>query len=317
MKLIPKKQWGGVAALAEQQRQESSAFLDGKLREVRKMVQEADRRIAHKRQVIGRHPKNRSTDKVAEFQEKLFDGGYFGKGVTYNQAVDGTWGKRTQAAYERMLADKNGDSKKEQAFSIPETPVDRLGNKTDECATYSNTIMRNLGINARGDAYQVGRFYTPVLNGYDGMEVNSGASRNQIINTHRAAADKVKEFFDESQLDKDHVYPVNMYYNTSPHMKDFYEKAIKEKTDTFGTHTGLLVWDGDKWVVTHNIHGKIYNTPVKQALGGLSNRNKFGVTAVYDAGQIPSTKKESEAQRAIGSTGDLLSLNGQVWPTFR
>lgn len=34
--------------------------------------------------------------------------------MTYNQAVDGVWGKSTQAAYERMLADKKGDSKKKQ-----------------------------------------------------------------------------------------------------------------------------------------------------------------------------------------------------------
>lgn len=309
---------GGVTSLAERQRQKSNVFLDEKLQEVEKMAQEADKRIARKQQVAGKHPIYSRANKVADFQEKLFDGGYFGKGVTYNQAVDGVWGKKTQAAYERMLAEQNGDSEeKQQSFSIPKTPVDRLGNHTDECATYTNTIMRNLGIDARGDAYQVGRFYTPVLNGYDGMEVDSGASRNQIMNTHRAAADKVKEFFDESQLEKDHVYPVNMYYGTSPHMKDFYEKAIKEKTDTFGTHTGLLLWDGKKWVVTHNIHGRIYNTPVKQALGGLSNRNKFGVTAIYDAGQIPSTKKENETQRATGFTSELLGLNGRLWPAFR
>lgn len=29
--------------------------------------------------------------------------------------------------------------------------------------------MRNNGINAGGDAYQVGRHYSPVINGYDGI----------------------------------------------------------------------------------------------------------------------------------------------------
>ena len=82
---------------------------------------------------------------------------------------------------------------------------------------------------------------------------------------------------------KNHVYPVNMYYKTSPHMIDFYNSAIKENTGTPATHVGYAYWDGKNWRVTHNIHGKIHNELLDEVLGS-NNGQKFGITSMRDAG---------------------------------
>lgn len=40
-------------------------------------------------------------------------------------------------------------------------------------------------------------------------------------------------------------------------------------------------------MVGHNIHGTIHDDPVTTTLGGRSNPNPYGITAVYDAGAVP------------------------------
>lgn len=66
------------------------------------------------------------------------------------------------------------------------------------------------------------------------------------MNFHRIAADKIKENIDKSQLDITQNYVINMYYNTSPHMVDFYNDAIKNDTKNYGTHVGRLFYDKDQ-----------------------------------------------------------------------
>ena len=163
MKLIPKKQWGGIAVPAEQQRQESSAFLDGKLREVGKIAQEADRRIAHKRQVIGRHPKNRSTDKVVEFQEKLFDGGYFGKEEKQNtpitfmpQIIDEIENRRfvpypvSSNKNEQAVSDHKVNSGVEEPYWILDRQKGTLSHKTKDKTLRTFRVMTGLSKNEDG-----------------------------------------------------------------------------------------------------------------------------------------------------------------------
>ena len=166
--------------------------------------------------------------------------------------------------------------------------------------------MRNNGIKAGGDAYQVGRHYSPVINGYDGINLQRGVSNKQIMDYHRQAADKVQQNLDTLSLQKGHMYPVNMYYNTSPHMQEFYNKALDENTKTPGTHTGVLYNNGNQWMVGHNIHGTILNNPVSEVLGGKSNPHKYGITAVYDAGatkQYPDKKQNKKGLLGLGFLG--------------
>ena len=195
-----------------------------------------------------------------------------------------------EIAVKRQLAKQGVPEEALKGLTIPEKPVDRLGNLTPECATYVNTQLRGMGINAGGDAYQMGRRYKDFVNGYDGITLTpnmAGYTHNDSIqairNIHYQAADNFKNNLDILQMRKNHVYPVNMYYKTSPHMIDFYNSAIKENTGTPATHVGYAYWDGKNWRVTHNIHGKIHNELLNEVLGS-NNGEKFGITSMRDAG---------------------------------
>lgn len=195
-----------------------------------------------------------------------------------------------EIAVKRQLATQGVPEEALKGLTIPEKPVDRLGNLTPECATYVNTQLRGMGINAGGDAYQMGRRYKDFVNGYDGVNLtpnmagyNHNDSIQAIRNIHYQAADNFKNNLDQLQMRKNHVYPVNMYYKTSPHMIDFYNSAIKENTGTPATHVGYAYWDGKNWRVTHNIHGKIHNELLNEVLGS-NNGEKFGITSMRDAG---------------------------------
>lgn len=195
-----------------------------------------------------------------------------------------------EIAVKRWLATQGVPEEALKGLTIPEKPVDRLGNLTPECATYVNTQLRGMGIKAGGDAYQMGRRYKDFVNGYDGVNLtpnmagyNHNDSLQAIRNIHYQAADNFKKNLDPLQMRKNHVYPVNMYYKTSPHMIDFYNSAIKENTGTPATHVGYAYWDGKNWRVTHNIHGKIHNELLDEVLGS-NNGQKFGITSMRDAG---------------------------------
>ena len=210
---------------------------------------------------------------IADLQDQLYKEEYFGN-IPYEKAVDGFMGPLTQKATQRAK------------ITVPQEPVDRLGRHTKECATFSNTWMRQNGLKASGDAYQVGNRYTPVINGYDAVPFFLPFATNKTIyNYDRKAADYVKQNLDTLKLKRGHMYPVNMYFIGSKHTKDFYRKALAEKTGTVGTHTGVLYNNGNQWMVAHNIHGTIHDDPVSNTLGGLSNPNKYGITAIFDAGK--------------------------------
>lgn len=129
---------------------------------------------------------------------------------------------------------------------------DKAGNLTKECATYTNTELSKQGIESYGNAYHILKQFRPKHNGYSrelpdfSDDKTASDSTATIINYHRAAADNIKENFDKSKLDPSQIYVVNMYYNTSPHILDFYKDAVKDKTGTYGTHVGHLYFDKDQ-----------------------------------------------------------------------
>lgn len=165
---------------------------------------------------------------------------------------------------------------------------DKAGNPTEECAKYTNAELLKQGIESYGNAYHILNQFRPTYNGYPKTLPNfegdktAADSTQTILNYHREASDNVKSNFDKSKLDPDQTYVVNMYYNASPHILDFYKDAVKDKTGTYGTHVGHLYYDKNlsDWVVEHNIHGNIYKDKFDSVLGGLSNPNKYGITAI-------------------------------------
>ena len=169
---------------------------------------------------------------------------------------------------------------------------DRYGNFTEECAAHANGRLGRFGIYSSGHSYQILSQFRPVINGYDHIELPNISKISSwrgkfvaILDTHRKAADYVKDNLDLSVLVPGKYYAVNMYYTTSKYMIDFYVSATRQGTKTYATHVGVLYFDkkSGHWIVEHNIHGHVYRDALTSILGGKTNPNKYGVTAISRA----------------------------------
>ena len=165
---------------------------------------------------------------------------------------------------------------------------DRYGRFTDQCAAHVNGRLAKAGYYSQGHAYQIPSYFPSVINGYKSVEVPNLAKVSAelrfitVLNMHREAADYVKEHLDISKLVPGKYYLVNMYYNTSPYMLQFFYAAKKQGTGNYGTHVGVLYYNSEyeTWVVEHNIHGHVHYDALESILGGTSNPHKYGVTSI-------------------------------------
>ena len=146
---------------------------------------------------------------------------------------------------------------------------------TDQCATWSNSWLRDNGYITHGNAWNLKGVDT-LFNGFEGLQKPSTYDRAAIEQYNHDAADSVYKNFDSSTLDKSKPYAVNMFYNGSPALQDAYNNG----DSVSGTHTGILTFNPDenRWYVTHNIHGTIYQEPFVPLQNG---KGKYGVTAIY------------------------------------
>lgn len=164
----------------------------------------------------------------------------------------------------------------------------RYGKYTSQCAAHANGCLTRAGYYSQGHAYQILARFPSVINGYksvkipDLSKISSDKRFSAVLNMHRQAADYVKENLDISKLVPGAYYVVNMYYATSPYMLQFFYSARSQGTGTYGTHVGVLYYkaDAQAWVVEHNIHGSVYYDALVSILGGYSNPNKYGITAI-------------------------------------
>ena len=146
---------------------------------------------------------------------------------------------------------------------------------TDQCATWSNRLLRNNGYLISGNAWNLNDVDT-LFNGFTGLQKPQTYNRKDVEAYNHMASDNVYKNFDSNTLDKTKPYVVNMFYNNSPALKD----AYNDGNNVTGTHTGLLTYDDSKkkWIVTHNIHGKIHQ---ENFVPLQSGKGKYGVTAIY------------------------------------
>jgi hypothetical protein len=164
----------------------------------------------------------------------------------------------------------------------------RYGKYTEQCAAHANGCLARAGYYAQGHAYQVVGYFPSVINGYTNVEIPNLADMSYgerfaaVLNMHIEAADYVKAHLDISKLATEKYYLVNMYYNTSPYMLQFFYAAHKEGTRNYGTHVGVLYYSAEHetWIVEHNIHGDVYYDALETILGGASNPHKYGVTSI-------------------------------------
>ena len=81
---------------------------------------------------------------------------------------------------------------------------------------------------------------------------------------------------------------VNMFYKGSPSRRQAWEEAVGGTT---GTHTGNLYFNKDtnKWHVSHNIHGTVYDDDFIKIQG---SRGRYGVTAIAEAANQDYTEAD-------------------------
>ena len=181
---------------------------------------------------------------------------------------------------------------------IKVNPGDRVF--TDQCALWSNSLLRDNGYLINGNAWNLNNVDT-VFNGYEGLERPENYDLPLVKQYNHSATDNVFKNFDSKILDVNKPYVVNMFYNNSPSQ----EEAYNNGKGVTGTHTGVLTFDPDtnRWWVTHNIHGNIHQEPFVSLQNG---KGKYGVTAIY------APRKDTLWNRAKGLLG--FADGGQMNP---
>ena len=147
---------------------------------------------------------------------------------------------------------------------------------SEECAYFSNHTLNNQGYMVSGNAWNP-RGVDIIYNGFEGLQKPTSFDVAQYDAYARNAVQNIYDNFKTREtLNPNSVYPVNMFYASSPNK----EKAYTEGDSVYGTHTGYLSYDkkDDTSYVTHNIHCKIY----KDRFGNLQNsKGNIGVIAIY------------------------------------
>lgn len=157
---------------------------------------------------------------------------------------------------------------------ITVNPGDRVF--TDQCALWSNSLLRDNGYLINGNAWNLGNVDL-LYNGFEGLDRPENYDLPLVKQYNHSATDNVLRNFDSKTLDVNKPYVVNMFYNDSPSQEDAYNNG----KGVTGTHTGLLTYDEptQKWWVTHNIHGNIHQEPF---IDLQNSKGKYGVTAIYE-----------------------------------
>jgi len=96
---------------------------------------------------------------------------------------------------------------------ITVNPGDKVD--TNQCAAWSNGLLRDNGYLINGNAWNLGNVDI-LFNGYDGLERPDVYDKKLIMDYNHAATNNVFKNFDSKTLDTSKPYVVNMYYNNSP-----------------------------------------------------------------------------------------------------
>lgn len=174
------------------------------------------------------------------------------------------------------------------------TPTYKKGENcgVDGCAQYANDSLRG-HVDAKkrplyswnttgGDAWtRLSRGSAKMIySGYDSEDYDRTKFSNAASDARNfKAADRLLKEFDSKTLDPNKTYMVNMFYKGSPFRREAWENA---EGGTTGTHTGNLYFNKDtnRWHVSHNVHGTVYDDDFIKIQG---SRGRYGVTAIAEA----------------------------------
>lgn len=261
-------------------------------------------------------PKNQNASRpvktrqqIRDEQQQLWDSGAFegvlknGKPITYKQAVDGLDGKLTNQARDnyKKIEERNASTSQNDSASqsapvyVPWTPTLRRGENcgVEGCAKYANDTLKEYKDgkgrrlyshdNVGGHAWtrlSAGKNAKMIYSGYEGTTYDKNNFSNQASDSRNfKAADRLLKEFDSNTLDKNKTYMVNMFYKGSDARRQAWVEALNGTT---GTHTGNLYWNPNtnRWHVSHNIHGTVYDDDFIRIQG---SKGKYGVTAIAEA----------------------------------
>ena len=187
------------------------------------------------------------------------------------------------------------------------TPTYKKGENcgVDGCAKYANDSLKNhkdakgrnlySAENIGGHAWTrllAGKNSKMIYSGYDSEDYDRTKFSNAASDARNfKAADRLLKEFDSKTLDPNKTYMVNMFYKGSPSRKQAWEEAIGGTT---GTHTGNLYFNKDtnKWHVSHNIHGTVYDDDFIKIQG---SKGRYGVTAIAEAAANDYTEADRRA----------------------
>lgn len=195
---------------------------------------------------------------------------------------------------------------------IPWTPTIKPGQRcgVEGCAKYANdSLIRHKDAQGRtlytpdevgGHAWtrlSAGKNTKMVYSGYGDTPYDKNAYSPQASDKRNFdAADRLYREFDSKTLDKNKVYMVNMFYKESPSREQAWREA---SNGTTGTHTGNLYYDTktNRWRVSHNIHGTVYDDDFIAIQG---SRGKWGVTAIAEPYHVDYTERDRAAKKRNG-----------------
>lgn len=161
----------------------------------------------------------------------------------------------------------------------------------DGCAKWSNDDVENFYNGSyypelNGHAWTRFRHADPdkEKGGISGYTYMTREPRNRYDNLYnKQAADSLKKYINNFQLDPNEIYMVNMYYGPdSRNLPSYGEAYSYQGKPTLGSHTGTLYYDPEGgWKVNHNVHRYVSTVPLNDVLGG---DKRTGITAI---GRIP------------------------------
>lgn len=152
---------------------------------------------------------------------------------------------------------------------------------TEQCAQWQNDLLRKTGYSISGNAWDL-KNIKPIYSGYDNTKRPKEFDPISVNNYLKNAADRFFKDFKSQDLDTTKVYIGNMFYKGSPHQETAFNEG---KKGIAGTHTGTIYWKNTtpkskgKWIISHNIHGKLIVQPFTEAQG---SSGKWGVTAISE-----------------------------------
>lgn len=294
---------------------ESTKKVDNKIEKERNVRNSAVQRESRKR--------TNFVENITGLQERLFKGGFYDEGTTYEKAVDGIMGPLTEKALAREVAARKSNPIKAQPSQVnqatilgpvglisaigslfnrkrkytPWKPELKAGDVcyTEECAQYANDALRNYKDLKGRNVYSYdnigGHAWTRLSSGKDSKMTYSGYDNKPYdINNYSERASNLRNWKAADNLLKN--FDSKTLDKNTTYLVNMYfnsspnkRKAWEEALNgTTGTHTGNLYWNPE--TNSWRVSHNIHGKIHDDdfiSVQGSKNKYGYGVTAIAEA----------------------------------